>query len=163
MSSKKSYSINNERVEISNRLRDFAHSKCGNERGWQSTFAGMLEIPQGHISPYLRGEKTPGPKLQERLRRLGCDIEWLMTGNTHIDRNEISDEDKLLLKQLYKNNLNTLESLNKFFVRYEYMVRIFSRVDPNNTDQEIEDIYDRILEAKSIDWKREIKRINKNK
>ena len=29
---------------------------------------------------YLTGDHSPGRSMQERLRRLGCDIEWLMTG-----------------------------------------------------------------------------------
>lgn len=32
------------------------------------------------LNRYLSGKAVPGNKIQTRLRKLGCDIEWLMTG-----------------------------------------------------------------------------------
>ncbi len=32
------------------------------------------------IQPYLSGKSKPGHALQEKLRKIGMDIEWLMTG-----------------------------------------------------------------------------------
>lgn len=33
-----------------------------------------------HLTPYSTGKYKPGNELQEDLRKVGCDIEWLMTG-----------------------------------------------------------------------------------
>jgi transcriptional regulator with XRE-family HTH domain len=62
--------------EISLRLREFMkdHYPSVNE------FSAALGMSQPSVSSYLNGTHTPGNKVQERLRSLGCDIEWLMTG-----------------------------------------------------------------------------------
>lgn len=43
-------------------------------------FARALQIPQPHLSAYLAGTYRPGNKLQQKLRELGCDVDWLMQG-----------------------------------------------------------------------------------
>lgn len=35
---------------------------------------------ENYLGSYVYGDSIPGNKLQEALRKLGCDIEWLMTG-----------------------------------------------------------------------------------
>jgi transcriptional regulator with XRE-family HTH domain len=45
-------------------------------------FASRMGISQPAASQLLSGHYTPGARTQEKLRRLGCDIEWLMTGKS---------------------------------------------------------------------------------
>lgn len=43
-------------------------------------FARALGMRPQTLNNYLAGQAKPGNVLQARLRELGCDIEWLMTG-----------------------------------------------------------------------------------
>ena len=47
-----------------------------------SAFALALGISPQNLGNYLSGRMPPGNKTKARLRRLGCDIQWLMTGKT---------------------------------------------------------------------------------
>jgi SOS-response transcriptional repressor LexA len=62
--------------EIRERLRKFGESKFPS----MAQFARALRITPQDLNHYLMGNGKPGNKLQSRLRDLGCDIEWLMTG-----------------------------------------------------------------------------------
>ncbi len=46
-----------------------------------AAFARDLRVSQAYIYQYLNGHKTPGIEMHERLRKLGADVEWIMTGN----------------------------------------------------------------------------------
>ena len=62
---------------ISARLKHFAKAEYG-------SVTGLCEKMGRHgsaLSRYINGDSVPGSKLQHQLRELGCDIEWLMTGN----------------------------------------------------------------------------------
>jgi hypothetical protein len=50
------------------------------EFGSLVSFARALGITQQTLNDYTSGRILPGNKMQSRLRSLGCDIEWLMTG-----------------------------------------------------------------------------------
>lgn len=43
-------------------------------------FSRALDMLPQSLNNYLSGQMKPGNKLQAKLRLLGCDIEWLMTG-----------------------------------------------------------------------------------
>jgi phage repressor protein C with HTH and peptisase S24 domain len=60
------------------RLREFGESKFG-KRG-MSKFAEALEIRPQALNNYLKDLKKPGNVLQDKLRKLGADIEYIMTG-----------------------------------------------------------------------------------
>lgn len=47
-----------------------------------TAFAVALGMRPQTLNNYLAGQMNPGNVLQARLRKLGCDIEWLMTGRT---------------------------------------------------------------------------------
>ena len=66
---------------IGNRLRKWGIGKYGSV----PAFAEELDIVSEGLSPYLNDKRKPGNKMQEKLRSLGCDINWLMTG---LDREE---------------------------------------------------------------------------
>ena len=40
-------------------------------------FAEALDMPPSSLQIYMRGESGPGPKMLARLRKLGCDLNWL--------------------------------------------------------------------------------------
>jgi repressor LexA len=66
----------NDSEKIAERLKEFGLSKFGSLK----EFAEALKISPEHLSQYVNGKSKPGNKTQQRLRGLGCDIEWLMTG-----------------------------------------------------------------------------------
>lgn len=43
-------------------------------------FAAALDVSPQTLNSYLSGKMQPGNKLQSKLREIGCDVEWLMTG-----------------------------------------------------------------------------------
>ncbi len=45
-----------------------------------AVFARALAMSPQALQNYLQGKMLPGNAVQEKLRALGCDIEWLMTG-----------------------------------------------------------------------------------
>lgn len=65
-------------AEIGSRMRYFGENKFST----MADFARALAIEPVNLTPYLNGRTRPGNKLQNKLRDLGCDIEWLMTGKT---------------------------------------------------------------------------------
>jgi len=65
---------------VAQRLQEFGQRKVGGDHGWQRRFAEALEVSPQTISSYLSGARRPGFEMQAKLRALGCDIEWLMTG-----------------------------------------------------------------------------------
>lgn len=66
--------------EIGTRLAEFAKLKFGSKWGWQKQFAAALGMDPGSTRKYLLGQTIPGSRVQQKLRGMGCRIEWLMTG-----------------------------------------------------------------------------------
>lgn len=73
-------------LEISARLREWGLDRFRTVGG----FADALGVAQPQLSNYLNGRRTPGNAMQARLRDLGCDIEWLMTGKTSQTKKELA-------------------------------------------------------------------------
>lgn len=59
------------------RLIEFAHSKVGDEFGWQRKFAEMLEMSPQQLNNILSERVKIGLKVEEKLVELGCNLEWL--------------------------------------------------------------------------------------
>lgn len=81
--------------EIADRLRYYAHMKFGSLK----LLARQLGVTSSTLSQYATGKSIPGNTMQNRLREIGCDVEWLMTGNSeNMDAEVISipNEFKLL-------------------------------------------------------------------
>lgn len=64
--------------QIAERLREFG------DRQFKSSvdFAKALGVSPQNLNSYLTGQRVPGNKMQRKLRVLGCDVGWLMTGLT---------------------------------------------------------------------------------
>jgi len=53
--------------------------------------AGKLGMTYSNLSQYLGGKRHPGYEVLKRFREAGCNINWLLTGDT----TPIDDADKL--------------------------------------------------------------------
>jgi transcriptional regulator with XRE-family HTH domain len=89
----------NKNEDILNRLIAFGQSRVGDNWGWKSRFAQLVGISNQHLNHILSGRQKIGPAILERLRRIGCDIDWLLTG-------EIGDDPASRLR----NRINELEA-----------------------------------------------------
>jgi len=67
-------------MTIGERLNEFAIQRHGSKHGYKTLFAKELDMTSNTLSHYLNDKLLPGNGLQNKLRELGCDIEWLMTG-----------------------------------------------------------------------------------
>jgi len=65
--------------QIGKRLRNWAAEEFA---GNMADFARAVSMKPQQVYAYFNGKSKPGNKLQARLRDLGCDIEWLMTGKS---------------------------------------------------------------------------------
>lgn len=65
---------------IGDRLKHFAKSKYGS----LAALARAMGIQSQSLTPYVNNLTTPGTVTQNKLRDLGCDIEWLMTGKPSV-------------------------------------------------------------------------------
>ncbi len=66
-----------EKLEIGKRLREFGESKFDKIKD----FAEALDIvPSALQSTYFKGRSTPGGELLIKLSNMGCDLDWLLTG-----------------------------------------------------------------------------------
>lgn len=67
---------------IGKRLGEWGMGRFGVNHGWKTRLATALEMKLPAIRNYLNDERRPGVEVQNKLRVLGCDIEWLMTGTS---------------------------------------------------------------------------------
>lgn len=90
------------------RLRYFAHTKYGSIKA----LAAAMGVSPSTLSQYTTGKCIPGNLMQERLRSLGCDIEWLITGSsiTH-EVKRMRKEFALLMKEyrVFHQRLSNVE------------------------------------------------------
>jgi transcriptional regulator with XRE-family HTH domain len=49
--------------------------------GNKSALARALSMKPGSFTKYLRGDRTPGAKILERLTRMGVNVNWFLTGD----------------------------------------------------------------------------------
>lgn len=61
---------------IGKRLSDFAKKNYGTIKA----LAEAIDVRPQALNTYIHDKSKPGNALQEKLRAVGCDIEWLMTG-----------------------------------------------------------------------------------
>ncbi len=65
-------------MTVGERLREFGEKLYG-KRG-MSKFAEALEMTPQSLQNYLKTSKKPGNTFQDKLRNLGADVEYIMTG-----------------------------------------------------------------------------------
>jgi len=72
--------MDEEKANIIRRFEEFGESICGNKHGWKKQFAEKLGIIQQNLTSILNGSAPIGGILQQRLRDLGADVDYIMTG-----------------------------------------------------------------------------------
>ncbi len=113
-----------ESITVGGRLRQWGIGKYGSVK----KFASVLGIVSEGLSPYLNDKRIPGNKMQARLRNLGCDVHWLMFGDTKEDvqkewerlvakekEKQLTDDEYAMISELRRLKIKTTEELNLFF------------------------------------------------
>jgi hypothetical protein len=73
-----------DKKEIGQRLKLFAKEKFGGV----GDLAEALNLSQPNLSgTYINGRSIPGGELLAKLSSLGCDINWLLTGQESVNSN----------------------------------------------------------------------------
>lgn len=62
------------------RLLKVGQDKFGAEFGWKAKFARALGMTPQQLNDYFSGRISIGTEMQERLRKIEVDVEWVMTG-----------------------------------------------------------------------------------
>lgn len=108
MTGKENENINNEEKKIIGlRLKEFANEKFGSV----SELSRILGYNENSLASYIYGRAVPGTKLLKKLRMLGCNTHYLLTGQKY--------EEEVLLFNINSN----LERLNQNIEKIiEYLI-----------------------------------------
>jgi transcriptional regulator with XRE-family HTH domain len=82
-------------MNIGNRLKYYAKDHYGSIRELVKT----LDVNESQFSRYLSGTYIPNGEILVKLAKLGCDINWLLTGEI-TDNLKIIQENKELREKL---------------------------------------------------------------
>jgi transcriptional regulator with XRE-family HTH domain len=105
--------------EIAYRLLQFGVEAYGPGRGWKKKFADALGLSPQNLMDYFAGRRTPGNALQEKLRGLGCNIEYLMTGINQETIAWRNKQDKEMLAILKSMDITSIYGLRRFLEENE--------------------------------------------
>jgi transcriptional regulator with XRE-family HTH domain len=105
---------------IADRLREFGQSKFGSSHGWKKQFADALGITTQHLDRYLSAASEPGNKMYLRLINLGCDIQWLLTGDPSPSAPALSHQDQEILRTLRAAGIDTVDKV-KYLLEPEHL------------------------------------------
>jgi len=103
--------MNPKNAEIARRLREFGEKKYPS----MAAFARALGIRPQALSSYLKARSRPGYDLLMKLKELGCDIDWLMTGKGENPIFFIGKDEKEVLSYLKSLGINSVEEAQAFF------------------------------------------------
>ena len=93
------------------RLREFGEKNFTS----MTDFATALSMLPQTLNSYLSGASGIGSKMQEKLRELGCDIEWLMTGEKGEQKHHAYTlEEEAILKRLRELGIDTKEKFDQY-------------------------------------------------
>lgn len=85
-------------MEFRDRLKDWLKQKYGNI----NKAAIAFDMPPITLHRYTTGVNSPGMPFLLKLRELGCDINWLLTGETQDEHlKKMQDEIEELKKEKY--------------------------------------------------------------
>lgn len=74
------FTMKNEDQTIPDRLSSYGQFLCGSSHGWKAAFAEKLGITRQHMGALLSGRVRLGGIMQDRLRALGANVDFIMTG-----------------------------------------------------------------------------------
>lgn len=77
------------KVEIGNRLREFGLSKFGK----LSALATLLDMSPQSLQSYLSGRSLPGASIISKLKKLGCDTDWLLLNKEETELEKKSEKE----------------------------------------------------------------------
>lgn len=82
----------NENIEIGIRIKEFALSKCGS----LTEFCEKMEIKLQAIYPYINGKSLPGAQFLLKMQKMGCSIDWLLSGERSAAEKLVENMKKLI-------------------------------------------------------------------
>ena len=124
-----------ENKEIGARLVDFAKERFGANRGWQTRFASALGMDPGSARKYLIGQIVPGSRVQAKLRALGADVEYIMTGfsaTEHADRRRRADAHREAARVYFWAPDGVSDEVRK---KYEKLAELIAKIPPHETEK----------------------------
>lgn len=81
------------RIGIGGRIRIFAKRKYGTLK----KLAEAMEISPQQLHQYISGKREPGSRILLKLLKLGCDINWLLSGSESIESFKIEKLERELV------------------------------------------------------------------
>ena len=96
------------------RFLEFGQSLYGKEHGWKKRFAEALEMSPQALQTLISRESIGGI-IQSRLRELGADVDYIMTGEEKKQARHCTPNDEELLKRLGEMGIKTVDQLNNLF------------------------------------------------
>ncbi len=91
---------------IGERIRAFATYKYGKI----NDFADSLGMGAPNVQAYMRGARKPGSAVLQKIQKLGCNLDWLLTGEGEmyaVNDNKTEDKQELnapsIIDNLYSN------------------------------------------------------------
>jgi transcriptional regulator with XRE-family HTH domain len=97
-------------AQIGVRLRAFGDSRFSS----MAEFARALEVTPTYLSHYLSGRARPGNVVQAKLRGLGCNLEWLMTGEKGEQKHRVcTPEEEAILIYVHPFSASMKSDLKK--------------------------------------------------
>ena len=95
------------RIGIGGRIRIFAKRKYGTLK----KLAEAMNISPQQLHQYISGKREPGSKILVKLLKLGCDINWLLSGSESLESFKIDKLEKELNK--LQESLSQISALVK--------------------------------------------------
>jgi len=95
---------------MGDRIRKFGLEKFGSIK----EFAEAMGMSPSNLQAYLQDRREPGTPILKRLIELGCDMDWLFTGENNNDkRQKIIEEQSQYIKELETENRILRESIGR--------------------------------------------------
>lgn len=95
------------RIGIGGRIRLFAKRKYGTLK----KLAEAMGISPQQLHQYISGKREPGSRILIKLLKLGCDINWLLSGSESLESFKIDKLERELNK--LQENLDQISSIVK--------------------------------------------------
>ncbi len=87
---------------IGERIREFALDKYSKI----NDFADALGMGASNVQSYMRGARKPGSLVLQKIQRLGCNLDWLLTGEgeMYAEKECLLKKDSTTVKPLVNTN-----------------------------------------------------------
>jgi len=95
------------RIGIGGRIRIFAKRKYGTLK----KLANAMNISPQQLQQYISGKREPGSRILIKLLKLGCDINWLLSGTESLESFKIDKLEREFRK--FQDTLSHISSLVK--------------------------------------------------